>query len=154
MLRNCKLWYCKCSSRDEILLWCMTSPDENRTPVGFRNGSFAADHPTRGGIRGYGETESPSRLPERSYHEVSYEPLQAILALIEHHLYKQGFSRPGFPPALKNPWRKNDLRTAVELSLYDHGWNVWNTHNRKNEKCTISTMKLCKYWRDAKCAIV
>lgn len=76
------------------------------------------------------------------------------LRLSECHLYKQGFSEPGFPPALKNPWRKNDLRTAVELSLYDHGWNVWNTHNRKNEKCTISTMKLCKYWRDAKCAIV
>ena len=33
------------------------------------------------GIRGHGETESPSRLPKRAYHEVSYEPLQAILAL-------------------------------------------------------------------------
>ena len=72
----------------------------------------------------------------------------------KRHLYKQGFEEPEFPPGLENPWRKNDLRTAVALSSYDHGWNVWNYQSKGIEKCTNSILKLCEWWRDTNFTIV
>ena len=105
----------------------------------------------RPGIRGYGEAESPSSMPECSYHEVSYELLQAILAAVKAAPLYTGLRRVRKITCFE---KINREKTTCRQRMFFFKHALADLQNSELEKCTILLTKLCEKWRCTHFSIV